>query len=205
MAKSLKARKPVLKRGIETKAKLIEAANAAFIEKGYHKTNSKEISARAGLAIGTFYSYFNDKKEVLIDLVRQQYQQGRDDVLSKLDEDILKTGNWKVIIHTLVQVMYSIHTIRRDLHRTVYPMIFLDKDIFDIFHQEEIKNIYLLASLFEKHINMLRITDTLAAAELTYRACDEVLHRIIFWGGYSDSKNLIRELEDMLYQYLVLT
>jgi len=203
LAKIIKARTPVQQRGIETKAKVVEAAKALFIEKGYYKTHALEIAARAGVATGTFYCYFNDKKEVLIELVRQFYQQGRDHVLSELDDDLLKAGDWKKLIHNLIQSMLTVHTTHRDLHRTLHPMVFMDKEAFEIHRQEERAIIHLIASYFDRYKHMLRVADTLAAAEIAFKACDEVVHRIMFWGPESDGKKLISELEDMLYQYLI--
>jgi len=203
LAKTIKARIPVQRRGIESKAKVVEAAKALFIEKGYYKTHALEIAARAGVATGTFYSYFNDKKEVLIELMRQFYRQGRELALSELDEDLLNAGDWKRLIHNLIQSMLSLHVSQRDLHRTLHPMVFMDRDAFEIYRQEERAIIHLIADYFDRYKDMLRVADTLAAAEITYKACDEVVHRIIFWGPESDDKQLVLELEDMLYRYLI--
>jgi AcrR family transcriptional regulator len=41
-----------------------------FSQKGYHHTNSKEITAAAGVATGSFYAYFKDKREIFIESLK---------------------------------------------------------------------------------------------------------------------------------------
>lgn len=43
---------------------ILGAARNTFFEKGYQNTTIKEITDRAGLSIGTFYLYFEDKVDV---------------------------------------------------------------------------------------------------------------------------------------------
>jgi AcrR family transcriptional regulator len=44
---------------------IIESAVALFIEKGFHKTTTREIAAKAGFSIGTLYEYIESKEDVL--------------------------------------------------------------------------------------------------------------------------------------------
>ena len=43
---------------------ILNAAAAAFGAKGFHEVTVKDIAQRAGIAHGTFYLYFKDKKDV---------------------------------------------------------------------------------------------------------------------------------------------
>ncbi|MBT9139707.1 MAG: Fatty acid metabolism regulator protein [Dehalococcoidia bacterium] len=63
-------RKPVTSRGQQTRRKILEAAEEIFGEKGYQAGGVVEITQRAGVALGTFYVYFPDKKTVFIELVK---------------------------------------------------------------------------------------------------------------------------------------
>ena len=47
---------------------ILEAAAAAFGAKGFHAVTVKDIAERAGIAYGTFYLYFKDKKAVYSEL-----------------------------------------------------------------------------------------------------------------------------------------
>jgi AcrR family transcriptional regulator len=49
---------------------LVEAARDQFARKGYHATTVDDITRAAGVAKGTFYLYFDEKREVYYDVVR---------------------------------------------------------------------------------------------------------------------------------------
>jgi AcrR family transcriptional regulator len=52
-----------------TRDKLLEAAEIEFGEKGFHVAAISGITHRAGVALGTFYTYFESKEELFAALV----------------------------------------------------------------------------------------------------------------------------------------
>jgi AcrR family transcriptional regulator len=63
------AKRPKTARGQRTREKLLAAAEAEFGEKGFHAVGIGDITRRAGVALGTFYVYFDSKEEIYRDLV----------------------------------------------------------------------------------------------------------------------------------------
>ncbi len=61
---------PKTERGRKTRNKLLEAAEVEFGEKGFHEAGISGITYRAGVALGTFYTYFESKEEIFRALVR---------------------------------------------------------------------------------------------------------------------------------------
>lgn len=61
---------PRTERGRKTVRKLLEAAAAEFGARGYHEAAITGITGRAGVALGTFYTYFESKEELFRALVR---------------------------------------------------------------------------------------------------------------------------------------
>ena len=61
---------PRTERGRRTARKLLEAAAKEFGERGFHEAAITGITARAGVALGTFYTYFESKEELFGALVR---------------------------------------------------------------------------------------------------------------------------------------
>jgi AcrR family transcriptional regulator len=61
---------PRTERGRKTLRRLLEAAAAEFGERGFHEAAITGITQRAGVALGTFYTYFESKEEVFRALVR---------------------------------------------------------------------------------------------------------------------------------------
>ena len=62
-------KEPRTERGRKTLRRLIEAAAAEFGERGFHEAAITGITRRAGVALGTFYTYFESKEEVFRALV----------------------------------------------------------------------------------------------------------------------------------------
>jgi len=63
-------KQPRTERGRRTLRKLLDAAAAEFGERGFHETSISGITARAGTALGSFYTYFDSKEAIFQALVR---------------------------------------------------------------------------------------------------------------------------------------
>lgn len=63
--------KKTQQRTIESRKRLLDAAYNLFVEKGYYNTNTKEIAQLAGISIGNFYNYFQDKGEIYCALLME--------------------------------------------------------------------------------------------------------------------------------------
>jgi AcrR family transcriptional regulator len=53
------------RRKAETRREIIEAAFACFAERGYHATGIADVAARLGMGHGTFYRYFENKRDIV--------------------------------------------------------------------------------------------------------------------------------------------
>jgi len=69
---------PKTARGRKTRDKLLKAAEIEFGEKGFHEAGISGITHRAGVALGTFYTYFDSKEEIFRALVRYMSQRTRE-------------------------------------------------------------------------------------------------------------------------------
>ena len=49
----------------QTRARLLEAGRTLFAERGLHGVTTHDVAAHAGVAAGTFYLHFRDKRELL--------------------------------------------------------------------------------------------------------------------------------------------
>jgi AcrR family transcriptional regulator len=57
-------------KGLETRRRLLDAAEEVFAELGFYDASIVKITEAAGVAQGTFYQYFSSKQEVFEELVR---------------------------------------------------------------------------------------------------------------------------------------
>jgi AcrR family transcriptional regulator len=60
---------PRSRKGVQTRARLLEAAKAVFEEQGFLDTRISDISKRAGLSHGSFYHYFDSKEHIFHEVV----------------------------------------------------------------------------------------------------------------------------------------
>jgi AcrR family transcriptional regulator len=71
------AKTPRTERGRKTLRLLLDAAAAEFGEKGFHESSIVSITQRAGVALGSFYTYFDSKDSLFQALVRDMSAQVR--------------------------------------------------------------------------------------------------------------------------------
>jgi len=70
-------RVPKTERGRKTRDRLLEAAEFEFGEKGFHDAAISGITYRAGVALGSFYTYFDSKQEIFAALVTYMSERTR--------------------------------------------------------------------------------------------------------------------------------
>ena len=63
---------------------LLRAAGEVFAERGYEATGTPEIAAAAGVAVGTFYRYFDDKLACYLELSRRHLAAGYHRIMDRL-------------------------------------------------------------------------------------------------------------------------
>jgi AcrR family transcriptional regulator len=71
---------PRTARGRRTQQAILDAAAAEFGERGFHEASISGITRRAGVALGSFYTYFDSKDAVFRALVQHMSEQVRDHV-----------------------------------------------------------------------------------------------------------------------------
>ena len=74
------AKQPRTARGERTMRKILDAARNEFGERGFSDSSIVGITQRAGVALGTFYTYFESKEALFQALVRDMSAQVRDSV-----------------------------------------------------------------------------------------------------------------------------
>ena len=71
---------PRTARGERTLRKILDAARAEFGDRGFSESTIVGITQRAGVALGTFYTYFDSKEAIFQEVVRDMSAQVRDRV-----------------------------------------------------------------------------------------------------------------------------
>jgi len=195
-----KTRKPVQKRGIETKGKIMDAAMRLFSEKGFHSTNTKEIARAAGVATGSFYAYFKDKKSVFLAIYQGishkplgDLEGGMADPDGRSDTDM---------VAALLRALVDEHGFSPDFQREVAAMRYSDPDVealHNAIHEGLRKEI---TGMLEQQKERLRVKDLDAAAVVILCACEEVIHTSRIITPRIDRDRLLANLADMIVRFL---
>ncbi len=202
-----KARIPVQKRSIETKDKILNAAWELSAEKGYFKITTHDLAQRAGVATGSFYGYFNNKKEVAIELIKRFYKEASEKALYNIQRDVgdnltENLDNGKKLVRSLIRTLKESHEINPRIHQDAQALILLDEDVGTINRDEEKKIIEFLISLLQQYKKFIRVNDIEAAATMLFWISTEMIHRIMNDTDDIAKERLLRELEDIIYNYL---
>lgn len=117
----------------ERRYQIINAAKECFISKGYKETGMRDISNEAGVALGTIYSYFKNKKELFDALnmpelaeFRPDYNRKKDFILSKALDLFARDGYNNVTMETISDachvtrsVLYQYFPSKEDLFKNI--------------------------------------------------------------------------------------
>ncbi|MBU3917961.1 TetR/AcrR family transcriptional regulator [bacterium] len=197
-------RVPRQERSTETRNKILTAGKKLFSERGFYKTNSKQIAKEAGVATGTFYMYFKDKKPLFLEIFLSYYNEITEKVLQLPLSGLTTIEEGKQMINDLVDQLFVAHNIAPGFHREMITMIYSDPDVKQINDIEEDKVIGLLSNYLKLHKNILRVDDYDAAAQLVQKSAEEIIHSIRIFGGKLDENRMLTQLKDMICRYLFL-
>jgi AcrR family transcriptional regulator len=152
-------RKPATSRGQRTRQRLLDAAEDIFGKKGFENASVYEITQRAGVAQGTFYIYFPDKKSIFTELVKELNH------LVRRDLAIATEGITDRILAEKVglKAFFNFIIKRPNLYRIIRQAEFVDEDIYKWHYERFSKgyNRHLSSSVKKKQIKDLDL-DTLA-------------------------------------------
>jgi len=97
----------------DRREEIIQAGIEIFAAKGYYNTHIAEIVESVGIAKGTFYLYFNSKKDLFISLIKRF----EDIFLELFDIDILvaETEDLKSFFNKLLKKIFSLYKEHKNL------------------------------------------------------------------------------------------
>ena len=124
-------RQPRTARGERTRQALIAAAAAEFGEKGFHEGSITGITQRAGVALGSFYTYFESKDALFRALVAAMSEQVRDKVAPALATATDPIDAERAALLAFLEFASS----RREIYRIIDESEFVDPAGFRAHYQ----------------------------------------------------------------------
>jgi AcrR family transcriptional regulator len=117
---------PRTARGQKTLRRLIEAAAIEFGERGYHDAAITGITQRAGVALGSFYTYFESKEEVFRALVRDMSHAVRQHVAEAVKDAPDRLAAERLGLAAFIAFVRK----HRELYRIIEESQFVAPDVY---------------------------------------------------------------------------
>lgn len=117
---------PRTERGRKTLRAILDAAAAEFGEKGFHEGSISGITRRAGVALGSFYTYFDSKDAVFRALVRDMSEQVRDHVAPRIRDASDQIAAERAAIESFIGFVRQ----HKEIYRIIDESEFVDPESF---------------------------------------------------------------------------
>lgn len=89
----------------ETQARILKAARKLFARRGYDGTTTRDLAHEAGVAEGTIFRHFENKKAILVEVATEGWVEILTDLLTELSE----MANYKAIAQVMRKRMLNLH------------------------------------------------------------------------------------------------
>jgi len=196
---------PKQNRSRNTKKKIIEASVKLFSKKGYRDVTTHEIAAEAGISIGSFYNYFDDKKDALFAALESL----SDDIQYVIQETVTELeskATEEEVILELVNMSIEAHRRNAGLAKIVEELRYSDPDIrkYSEDFQKNFSNLlqFLLSVLEMKR--GIEIKDIETKAKILMVVVEALCHENIFHDLGIDDQVLAGEIKDLITKYILL-
>ena len=169
---------PTQKRSIEKRNKIIEKGFKLMCEKGYYNTNTTEIAKYADVSTGIIYQYFNDKKDIFLEGVKNYSDSILYPMINILEEKSMNINNLDKIIEDVIDKFITKHTISKKAHEELMAMSHLDEDISNIFKESEIEMTEKIVSLLKEYNIILENEED--KVHIIIGIVDNLCHEIVY-------------------------
>lgn len=194
-------RVPKQKRSIEKKQRIKDAAFELMAEKGYHNTSSNEIARKADLSIGTFYSYFKDKKELYKELVGDIYEYVLSSTGSSMDK-IPENMDPRSMTELIIGNILKSHYYKKDFQKEIASLSCQSEEFRMIEDQYKSHVPEFFLNIINDSGMRLRIKDPSLSARIVLTLVESVIHETVFNGDGSKDEQVVKELSDIVLRYL---
>lgn len=193
-------RPPRQQRSIEKREHIKRTALELFSTVGYHKTTTNEIARQAGIPVGSFYTYFQDKTALYEELVKDMYE----NVLSQVMDTGLSDGDGPAcLIRRYVEIVMRGHSYMPAFQREVASLS-LQYDAFRALENKyRTPSFQQMSTLLDRYRPYLRITDLETAGFILQTGIEAIVHEVQFFPNGYDKERVIQELTDLLCRYMI--
>jgi len=161
----------------QTRTRILQAAQRLFAAKGFEGTTTRDLALTAGVAEGTLFRHFDNKKAILVEVATS----GWVDILTDLLTELSEMGSYKAIAQVMRRRMWNLQK-NADIMRVCFMEVQFHPDLRDRIQTEVIDKMTDVAEAFFQT----------AIDKGIYRQMDAKLGAKVFLGlfaiaGFSDN------------------
>ena len=179
---------PTQKRSIEKRNRIIEKGFELMCEKGFYNTSTPDIAEYAGVSTGIIYQYFNDKKDIFIEGVKNYSSNIMYPMINILETSKINPEDLKLIVIKMIDKFVETHKISKKAHEELMAMSHLDEDVSNIFKQAEFDMTQKIVSLLNN--NGITLENAPEKIHIIVGIIDNLCHEIV----YHQHKNINYEI-----------
>ena len=169
---------PTQKRSIEKRNKIIEKGFELMCEKGYYNTSTPDIAESAEVSTGIIYQYFNDKKDIFIEGIKEYSNSIMFPMINVLESQKIEINNLDKLLNTMIDKFIETHTISKKAHEELIAMSHLDSDIATIFKNFEFETTEKIVTLLEN--NNIHLENPMEKVHIIINIVDNLCHEIVY-------------------------
>ncbi len=126
-ASGSRVRVPQQARSRRTRDRILEAAVACFEERGYDETPITAIAKRAKISVGSFYTYFEEKQSILLELVDRTVNRIAKHVIANVDPEAWQGRDPREILRSLIDAVFHMQRLNPGMQRIMLERYFKDE------------------------------------------------------------------------------
>lgn len=189
-------------RSRQTVRSILEAAAELFATAGYDNVTTSDIAARAGKPVGSIYTYFKDKQQILLAVWDMLYREEAEAALAELD--LAPDANLYDVISKAVGRLFERHVLYRKLSPTLAYLATQDQAVAE--RVRELNHVALerlhefLRSLHTRGIG--HVPDPEAAAVVIQVAAETLAGMGLPYTSHVSRERIRAALTDMIFCFL---
>lgn len=169
---------PTQKRSIEKRNRIIEKGFELMCEKGYYNISTPDIAEAAEVSTGIIYQYFNDKKEIFIEGVKNYSNTIMFPMLTILETEKIKIDNLEELLKNMINSFIKNHTISKRAHEELMAMSHLDEDVAKIFKESEFEMTNKILKILE--YNNIKVKNPTEKIHIIIGIVENLCHEIVY-------------------------
>lgn len=127
----------------QTRTRILDAARRLFASQGFDGTTTRDLAQAAGVAEGTLFRHFSNKKAILVEVATQGWVEILTDLLTELSE----MGSYKAVAQVMRRRMWNFHK-NADLMRVCFMEAQFHPDLRDRIQSDVIVKMTNVAEAF---------------------------------------------------------